>query len=450
MFRFTLLLTIALLAVEIPAQTLLQSSASPANVKVNRERGLNMLDDIKATLKEYYYDKTFRGIDLNARFDAAKARIKTLETNAQIFRAIAQVLIDFGDSHTRFFPPARANRAEYGFTMQMIGDNCFVTSVKTGSDAEKNGLKVGDRITTIGQFQVDRSNLWVAEYLIYELDPQLSITLKVVGLDNQERSIQFLSKFTSIKEREKEYEERRQKKRDSPYKCFGIDVSLIACKLETFSVEKKMIDKMMEEASKHPKMILDLRGNGGGYVKIGEYLTGHFFDRELKVAEYVMRGDKRKAVVAKPQKQRAFKGELVVLIDSDSASASEVFARTMQIEKRAKIVGDVSAGAVMTSYHIPILNSRGVPGHETISAFALNVSIADVVMSDGNRLENIGVMPDHPVGPSAVALVRGNDPVMAFAANLLGVKITPQDAGKMNFLHKKEENEQKEANDEGN
>ncbi len=39
---------------------------------------------------------------------------------------------------------------------------------------------------------------------------------------------------------------------------------------------------MMKEVGVHKKFILDLRGNGGGYVKIEEYLTGHFFDRDVK------------------------------------------------------------------------------------------------------------------------------------------------------------------------
>ena len=48
-------------------------------------------------------------------------------------------------------------------------------------------------------------------------------------------------------------------------------------------------------------------------------------------------------------KDKLYTGELAILVDSESASAAEVFPRLMQIEKRAKIYGDQSAGAVMTS-----------------------------------------------------------------------------------------------------
>jgi carboxyl-terminal processing protease len=238
---------------------------------------------------------------------------------------------------------------------------------------------------------------------------------------------------------------RRRQKQENPYKCQKINAETIACRLETFSVDKKYVDKMMAEVGEHKKMILDLRGNGGGYVKTEEHLTGYFFDRDVKVATFVMR-DKTKERIAKSQKEKAFKGELIVLIDSNSASASEVFSRVIQIEKRGKIVGDVSAGAVMTSNFITMANSRGVPGYETLSFFAVNLTVADLIMSDGNRLENVGVIPDYRVGPAAKALFEKSDPVLAFSAKLFGANITAEDAGKFYFLSKKTEDDEEQEN----
>jgi len=433
----------------IYAQLRIDEVGSPASVKLNRQRGLNMLDEIKDIIKVRYYDKNYRGINLDERFKTAAERVKNMDANWQIFRVIAQVLMEFNDSHTRFYPPSRANQVEYGFSMQMIGNNCFVVDVKKGSDAEAKGLKIGDIITGIGKFATDRGNLWKMNYLLYALDPQESIKIYVFNPDRTEREIEIKSTFKSIAERQKEAEKRRKQKRENPYKCQKINAETIACKLETFSVDKKYVDKMMTEVGAHKKMILDLRGNGGGYVKTEEHLTGYFFDRDVKIATFVMR-DKTKERIAKSQKEKVFKGELVVLIDSNSASASEVFSRVIQIEKRGKIVGDVSAGAVMTSNFITMANSRGVPGFETLSFFALNLTIADLIMSDGNRLENVGVTPDYPVGPTAKALFDKSDPVLAYSAGLLGAKITTEDAGQFYFLTKKTEDDEEEENsDEG-
>lgn len=102
----------------------------------------------------------------------------------------------------------------------------------------------------------------------------------------------------------------------------------------------------------------------------------------------------------------------------------------------------------MTSNFFQMSNSRGVPGYETFSVFAMNLTIADLVMSDGNRLEKVGVLPDHPVGPTGYALLHKKDPVLAFAAELLGSRISPEDAGKLQFLTKKAEDEDDEEADE--
>lgn len=415
---------------------------------LNRDRGLGMLDQIKDALETFYYDKNYRGIDIDAKFKEAKEKVKTLDTNAQIFRVIAALLLEFRDSHTRFYPPGRSNRVEYGFAMQMIGDRAVVVDVKKGSDAEKKGMRIGDSLIRIAQYPLTRESLWVLNYYLYQLEPAPFLPVTFAGADKVEKQIVIEATFKTLEDRKKEAEKKRKEKRENPYKCSKLSADLTACKLRTFSVDKKFIDQMMKEALAGSKLILDLRGNRGGLVKIEEYLVGHFFDREVKIAEMVSR-KKTDVRIAKPIKERQFKGELIVLIDSDSASASEVFSRVIQLEKRGKIVGDVSAGAVMTSYNLSMANRRGPDGFETLSLFGMNVTVADVIMSDGKRLEDIGVIPDHPVGPSSEGLAQRNDPVLAYAANLLGTKISPAEAGRLEFLFKKiEDDDDDEVDDD--
>ena len=85
-----------------------------------------------------------------------------------------------------------------------------------------------------------------------------------------------------------------------------------------------------------------------------------------------------KEIIAKSRGKDAYTGKLVVLIDSDSASASEVFSRVIQLEKRGVIIGDQSAGAVMESMYF---------GHQTgvdiVAFFGASITIADLIMKDG-------------------------------------------------------------------
>jgi C-terminal processing protease CtpA/Prc len=131
----------------------------------DRDRGQVMLRRIKDKLKNNYYDPKFRGMDLDARFKTAEEKIKTATSVGQIFGIIAQVLIDLDDSHTFFMPPSRAYSNEYGWTMQIIGNRCFVSTVDKGSDAESKGVKPGDEVLEAGGRQLDRTNLWKFQYL---------------------------------------------------------------------------------------------------------------------------------------------------------------------------------------------------------------------------------------------------------------------------------------------
>jgi carboxyl-terminal processing protease len=398
-----------------------------------------MLDQIKDTIKEYYYDKTFHGIDLDAKFKAVAEKIKKMDTNRQIDRAIAQLVLEFNDSHTTYYPPGRANSVVYGFSIQMIGYDCFIVDLEKGSDAEAKGLKIGDVVVAIGNYTPTRENLWKINYLIYRLDPQETIKVYVLDPGRPDKEIEVKAKFKSIDERRKEAFKQSKKKQDDPYKC-----KTIACRLETFSVDRRYIDMMMNEVGSHKKMILDLRGNGGGYVRMLEYLAGYFFDKDVKISDMV---ERRKTTESKARSKKgdAFKGELVVLIDSNSASASEVFSRLIQLEKRGKVVGDASAGKVMTSIFASLASSRGVPGYETISLFGVSVTVADLIMSDGKRLENVGVIPDYAVGPTGKGLREKNDPVLAFAAALLNADISSEAAGRFEFRPKVFENDEDEG-----
>jgi carboxyl-terminal processing protease len=192
-----------------------------------------------------------------------------------------------------------------------------------------------------------------------------------------------------------------------------------------FDLEETQIKELIDKARKRKALILDLRGNSGGSEKVLLSLLGNLFDHDVKVGELKRRSES-KPLIAKTRGVNAFTGKVVVLVDSDSASASEIFARVMQQEKRGVVIGDRSAGLVMRgkSYDHQF-------GQDLLFYYGMVVTDADLIDPDGNSLEHVGVAPDELMLPTADDLAAGRDPVLAHAAKIAGLALTPEKAGAM-------------------
>lgn len=194
-------------------------------------------------------------------------------------------------------------------------------------------------------------------------------------------------------------------------------------KVPEFRFSSLEVESMLGKAHKHDNLVIDLRGNPGGSVDTLKYLVGGMFDKEIKIADRVGRKD-TKPEIAKPM-HNPYRGKLVVLVDARSASAAELFARIIQLEKRGVVIGDVTQGAVMEAKHY-----EEKAGVDTVVFYGASITEWDLVMSDGKSLEDVGVTPDELLLPSAHVLANGRDPVLAHAVETLGVKITNEEAGK--------------------
>ncbi len=174
--------------------------------------------------------------------------------------------------------------------------------------------------------------------------------------------------------------------------------SIIIWKMPTFSVTLDEVHEMMKHARKRKALVIDLRGDGGGYAQSMLELVKQV-NRDSVMIGTTHARRKTTPLVAKGGGDAAFGGQVFVLVDSRSASASEIFARTMQLTGRGKVIGDRTAGAVMES----LFHSLTI-GMDTKIFFGVQVTEADVVMSDGGRLERVGVAPDRASG----ARIRGS------------------------------------------
>jgi C-terminal processing protease CtpA/Prc len=423
------------LVVSIVVLTTIGFSQQQQLSSLDRGRAQDMLHTVAGEVRKHYYDPKFHGVDWDAKVAEGKEKIAKATSMNMALSHIAATLDTLNDTHTFFLPPEHAYRHEYGFQYQMVGDRCFVSHVRPGSGAEAKGVKPGDEILTINGYDVNREDLWKVQYVFSILLPQPALQLGLKDPSGTQRQVEAAAKIrerTKIADmtqgnggnnfynlvREGEDQEHLMRARLIEY-----GDALMVIKIPEFNFSAVEIEDMIAKARKHQSLIVDLRGNPGGSVDTLRHLVGAMFDQEVKIADRIGRKD-GKPEMAKPLHLR-FAGKVVVLLDAESASASELFARIVQLEKRGVVMGDHSSGSVMEARE-----HSEQTGTDTAVYYGASVTEWNLVMSDGKSLEHTGVTPDEVVLPSAMDLANGRDPVLAHAAESLGVKISPEEAGK--------------------
>lgn len=401
---------------------------------VERGQASRMLGILQGHLERYYYDSTFGGRDLDRLAWRAQAAIDTASSSGSLLGALAQFMQDLNDSHTRFIPPMLTTEVDYGFGWKAIGDDCFVTLVEKGSDAEAQGLKVGDKLLAMDGIRPTRDNSGTLFYVYNLLSPRPGLRVLVEGTDSVKRSSLITAKVT----RHPQYLnvnnlEHRRYLRDflggsgRLEHRFVTRDSVALWTFTSFGFKDGQIDKHMNDARKYPWLILDLRGNGGGAIEAITRLLGHFFAESHEVMEQRFRDSTVKHTVEPRGKGGPYAGQIVVLTDAESASASEITARVLQKHRGATVVGDRTMGAVVASRYFSLADEAS--GITVL--FGATISGFDILMTDGARLEGVGVTPNVAALPTGRDLAAGSDPVMQFALEWAGVRVTALEAAKI-------------------
>ncbi len=414
------------------------SAAASAQQKMDSEnqgRVNEMLRSAYEDVKKNYYDPKFHGLDWDARYHEYQERVKKANSLGQGFAEIAAFLDGLNDSHTFFRPPSRPMRMDYGFRIQVIGETPFITRVRPGTDAGSK-LHPGDEVLLYNRFTVNRSVLHSMEYYYNYLSPQMASKLALRDPDGQQReviadaTVRQLKRVMDvshgagdtdfwqlIRDEQRSDELLRQR--------FYESGDVMIWKMPEFFMSEGEVDHMFGIAKKHEALILDLRGSPGGLTTTLERVVGNVCDHDVKISDRVGRKE-HKPQLAKTRGTSAYSGKIIVLVDSASASAAELFARVMQLEKRGTVIGDRSSGMVMEAKSF-----RESEGVDTQIFYGFSITDADLIMADGKSLEHAGVTPDEIVLPTAKDLAEGRDPAMARAAGLAGLPIDPVAAGKL-------------------
>ncbi len=157
------------------------------------------------------------------------------------------------------------------------------------------------------------------------------------------------------------------------------------------------------------KLILDLRGNPGGYLDAAVDISSWFLPggKTIVTEDY---GDDKKPEIFRSRGYNIFNDKLkfVILINSGSASASEIVAGAMQDHGRAKLVGDKSFGKGSVQETVKVTPDT-----------LLKITVAKWLTPNGNLIAEEGLTPDFLVEINKKDLESKKDPQMDKAVQLL-------------------------------
>lgn len=279
------------------------------------------MSNIKATqtlgMIDYFYVDT---TDLNKICEKGiEAMLKELDPHS--------VFID-KDEVAKMNEPLVGNFDGIGVSFQLLDDTIHVVDVISGGPSEKVGVLAGDKIVKVDDMSATGDTIkndWVFKHLRGKKGTKVSVSV-----------IRGKSKTPII------FEIKRDKiPINSIDTWFMIDKEIGYIRLNRFaqSSNEEMVQAITELQSEGMQsLILDLRGNGGGYLNVAVDICDQFLSGD-KLIVYT-KGAKSPRQELKAQKKGLFEqGRLVIMVDESSASASEILSGAVQDWDRGVIVG---------------------------------------------------------------------------------------------------------------
>lgn len=425
-------------ALFLPAIFLSTASQAQGTLASNRDLMRRIAQGVADVIQKNFYDPSLKGVDLQTLLNQTKAKIdacnKVTEMNAAIYFMVRKM----DDSHTNFMPPSLTLVPRFGFRAKAYGETTRIYEVKQHSPAAQAGLVPGDTILGIDGVVADRKNYFPTQVFYRMIEPAGVMILDLQRDGKHQRvtlqadvhiraalewAYDFSKAFDWIRETETSVSE-------DPFE-YGTTDGIGYVKIREFSSDADLgkfgyfegAEKVLWKVKGSRALIVDLRGNPGGSVKVLERFAGYFDRDETEIAEMVGR-NKTQKLISRPR-QPSFSGiPISVLVDSESASASEVLARHLQRTGRAIIIGDKTAGEVAAARAF----ERNV-GIDPAVFYGVQTTVARLVFPDGKDLEKVGVTPDTMCIPTAADLAAKKDPCMALAVATLKAKLEKATAG---------------------
>ncbi len=320
-------------------------------------------DDSLASIK-----KTYR--ELQTHYDGKLDDKKLIEgANRGLVEAV-------GDPYTAFFTAKEAAEFENDIegTFSGIGaelgkkdDKLVVISALDSSPAQKAGLKAGDIIARVDD--VDSVD-WTIDKAVTKIRGKAGTSVKLTIIRGEEAQnitiVRDLITDPSVKTEEKG------------------DIGII--RISRFSHDTAGLTKEAAEKFANKKgIVIDLRGNGGGYLESAQEVASLWLD-EGQIVVTERRGDTVRQTHQALGEPVLKNMPTVVLIDQGSASASEIVAGALQDHGKATLVGEKSFGKGSVQEMVDLPNGA-----------KLKVTIAKWYTPKGKNIGKSGITPDEKV-----------------------------------------------------
>ncbi|MGH2621459.1 MAG: S41 family peptidase [Anaerolineales bacterium] len=292
--------------------------------------------------------------------------------------AIRGMVDSLGDPHSSYMDPDEYLQAnlpldgEYeGIGAWVDADGAFLTiiSAMPGSPAERGGLQPGDQV--IGVDGVDVTGLdgnLVIRRVLGPAGTSVTLTIRREGVADP-IELEIVRERIDLASVESEMLEG-----DIGY------IRLLSFGAQTTDDLDRELSELLRQDPQG--LILDLRGNGGGFLHTAVDVASQFLSNGVVLAERF--GDGQETVYEVEGGGRATQIALVVLIDGGSASASEIVAGAIQDHDRGLLVGETSFGKGSVQNWIELQDEQG----------AVRVTIARWYTPDGRQIHEVGLTPD--------------------------------------------------------
>ena len=351
---------------------------------------------------------------LKKRYETTLKRIDQVSAD-DVFESLMNSYARAYDPHSSYFSPRSSeeyriqmslNYDGIGASLQLVDDYVTIMNVIEGGPAAVAGtLSVKDRITGVGQGKEGP----ITDVLGWRIDDVVQLIRGRAGTQvrlqvlpagaapgTTEKTLEFTRNKVTLEAQAAQKELRTIKRGDKEIKVGVINVPAFYQDVEAQNAGDKEyrsttrdVRRLIKElqAEKIDGLVLDLRGNGGGYLPEATALTGLFIDKGPVVQLKVTTGELE--VQDDPEPGASYTGPLAVLVDRFSASASEIFAGALQDYHRATIIGQRTFGKGTVQNLVPLdrWSPRPVNGQ-------LTVTIGKFYRVTGESTQHRGVEPD--------------------------------------------------------